>query len=422
MPQQIISREMRATRRPFKTAIHAGSSGVQLDRGRLANPNHRTETSGRRPFSSRLYMSEERTSDFITTRCYSPTGQQIWDGDHGNTVYALAVTSNGTVYQSGAGHGTASIIGPSLFHRGAEDDAPLVTAMRPGGQPLWSIKQSSPSVYSYGIAAGTDGYLYYSKTNEQSAPFTGYVAKLRGTTGEDILHLPIAGFTNVPSTGQMGRVRCDAAGNPYAIHRTGFAILKWVNDVEFWVAGTNLYTGLRPTGLAVSDNGHVFLPQLLSLIGGGGNTETIDALYILDSQLSNLPGLGMPTVLASFQESTNSSNTLGYKQAGCSPNGNQWVSHNPITGYVTGTKSAVVIELGGSVFVPYAALAINDSGVYCHSVPRLAGIDVHSHVIRAADNSIITTMDHGGEIFDAVVLPDGRFIVAGARVSRRDFP
>lgn len=361
-------------------------------------------------------------SAFITTRCYSPSGVQIWDGDHGNTVFALSVASDGTIFQSGAAGGTAAILGPSLFHDGS--DAPLVTAMFPGGRPIWSIKQSiGGPLFSYGIAAANNGYLYCG-LNHPSNP--DLLVKLTATGGSDTLHLSAEGFyTGLTANLILGRVRCDSSGNVYALSRANNGLLKWVSDTEFWTFSDADDGSFSCTGLGVSSDGIVFAASDVAIF----SPTTVNAFYIFNTATSNLSPLTTPPYLAKATVTSTDPLDLraGYQQAGVSPSG-MAIAFNDVALRIEGiaatgtpdsptvTAGASVASLGGSSASPYTAMAINDSGAYCYSTVR--GVTGYSHVIRAADNSLIASLDHGGVIYDAVVLSNGSVIVAGERVAR----
>ncbi len=361
-------------------------------------------------------------SNFITTRCYSPSGVQLWDGDHGNTVYALSVASDGTIYQSGAAGGTAALLGPSLFHDAT--DAPLVTAMLPGGRPIWSIKQElGGPLYSWGIAAANNGYLY-TGINHPSNP--DLMVKLTASGGVDTLHLSAEGFyTGLTAALDLGRVRCDGSGNVYAISRANNGLLKWQSDAEFWYFSNADDGSLALTGMGVSTDGRVFASSDPTVFG----TATVNAFYIFDSSTSNLspPSTAPYLAKATVTNTDPLASRAGYRQTGVSPSGLA-VAFNDVALRIEGiaatgtpdspaiTAGASIGALGGSSASPYTAMAINDSGVYCYSLVR--GVTGYSHEIRAADNSIIASLDHGGVIYDAVVLPNGSVIVAGERVAR----
>lgn len=407
-----VSREIRSERRPFKSPIKLGTSGVNLQDFIQANPGHQRDTPTRRRFATVNQIGGGTQSPYITTRCYSPAGVQLWDGDHGNTVFALAVGPGGVVYQSGLGG--------------------LVTAMQPRGEIIWT--QDFPAVdYSYGIAVGVGGYVYCSFTRESVGPMTGYVAKLGVSTGVDLLHLPYTGFYAGSGNIQWGRVRTDAAGNVYAIFRTIGGVVKWVSDAEFWMLSVPSYdTGLNVTGLGVASDGRVFTTNDPTRFG----PSTATGFYSLDTSVNNLPPPTSPAYLARATVTTDIFDSYperyGYRQTGVSPSGRA-ISQNDhslrieeLTATVdpdapTITDRAPCAVLGGSVFRPYTAMAINDDGDICYSVPRGAGLTTSSHMIQDSAGMGFA-LDHGGAIFDAVVLPNGNTIVAGDRVRRIDFP
>ena len=356
-----------------------------------------------------------RRSDFITTRCYSPAGVQIWDGDHGSTVYALAVSESGAVYQSGAGGLSGdAILGSSLF-----TGIPLVTAMRPGGYPIWGLIAPDAHEYSYGIAVGQDGYLYYSSTNENEFPFTAYVAKVSQASGEDLLHLPLTGFYAGTSGRQMGRVKCDADGNPYAIFRTIQGAIKWVADTEYWMFNASHILGVNVSGLDVSDSGNVYVSSQGSVFGGPGS---FNAFYILDSSTGNLDPVTVPPIIDTTAiDITGITGPVGYRNAACSRDGTQWFSFN-LDAHLTGTIDEAAWGAVGSPLLPYAALAINSSGRYCVSLPRTAQAIHTSHYVFESDATLVFSADHGADVYDAIILEDGTTIIAGGRVRRSDFP
>lgn len=382
-----------------------------------------------------------RRSDYITTRCYSPDGTQLWDGDHGNDVFALAVGADGIVYQSGAEY-SASNTGDSLFHRYADSLQPLVTAMAFGGRPIWSIKKADGFGSSYGIAAGTNGYVYCGINSA-----TPYLAKLDAGDGDDVLHLPITDFIrafNAPpsttppfvsadSNQSWGRVRVDGSNNVYAIGatdgNTASNIFKWVSDEEFHLLDEQQSAYYAPTGLGVSSAGVI---ATSSAQPSGAYPDDIPMFYVASLAAGNLSPAAFSTYTARQSNPNNSGS--GYFQVGTSPDGTRNITYDGINGQVisvaatgdpevpTVTTLVSLAALGGSVFVPYTAMAVNDDGVYCYSIPRGTLTPDGTHDIRAADNSLIARLDHGGAIYDAVVLADGSVIVAGERVARADFP
>lgn len=374
-----------------------------------------------------------RRSDFITTRCYSPAGVQLWDGDHGNDPYAIAVGADGTIYQSGKE--ASSAYGDSLFHRAADGNCPIVTAMVPGGAPIWSIKRNFGNTeYSLGLAV-TGDYVY---CGFNTPPSTAHIAKLAKSSGGDTLHLPQSGFgfeAGFIAPTLWGRVRCDGSGNVYAT--AGKRPVKWVSDAEYWIFHEQFDNYYEGTGLDVSTDGRVFTS---SSPDPQGSLRT-PLFYIADTSVSNVSPAAYSPYLAKVLKPGDADpgwplpfGVGGYNQTGCSPSG-LCVTHDDMNGKIqsvtatadpdipTVTEKNNVGTIGGVFGTPYTAMAINDSGLYCYSVPRVAGPGASStFYIRAADGTAIVSPDTGGGVTDAAVLPNGNVIVCHQRVPRADFP
>lgn len=437
-------------RRPFKSIQHVVSQdAAQKNGGSVTRPNHEQYGTFRRPFKMLDFVAGTRRSDYITTRCYSASGQQIWDGDHGSDVFALAVDSHGTVYQTGAGNATFKSDGmggfipleDSLFHEYPENP-PTVTAMYPGGEPKWSRNKGIADLFdgggrpsSSGIAVTTNGAVYVALTYA-FGDTRNRVAKLSSASGAELLRLPVAGFQHSLAVAEFwSRVRVDGANNVYA---AGFGLVpqpvKWVNDLEFWNSPSGGTSGYRYTGMGVSSNGRVFLAS-----DPPSETPPGGALFLIyDSAVSNLGSL-TGTFLARVAEDANIEwNTDGWGGVGTSPSGrcitqgpqlsdpagDEYVQEIAVTADPTApgiTLKTPLPSYGGQLGAPEVAVSINDAGIYCYSKDRNP-IPVTSHEIRAADNSLIGRYDHGGGINDCLVLPNGSVIVAGQRVARADFP
>lgn len=427
-------------RRPFKKPWRVGGPGVTRPESVLRNPQGVERLPTRRDFKQLEYFNSEPQSEFITTRCYSPAGTQIWDGDHGADVRALAIGPGRIIYQSGSSG--AFDLGDSLFHEVAEGQYPLVTAMYWGGEPKWSVKV--PGLYhSHGIAATTDGFVYagYRVAINDSR---NRLVKLTQSTGLELSELPTDGFdySQFNDTTMWERVRVDADNNVYA-YGGGF-IAKWVSDVEFWNLPSIVTGGYTYQGFDVSDDGRVFTSSHpISSAPPGASV----LFSITDSTVTNLPGAGGGYLARIFRPNPGPLDPpeagytfwehLGWHGCGVSPSGRSIVQGPTLDDYTnvgiieitangldpddpaTAFKVAVP-NLGGSFGSGgrLTGIAINDSGIYSYSVPRTTV----THHIRAADNSLIGSYDHGGEINDIIVLPNGYTIVAGERVARAALP
>lgn len=407
----------------------------------LAGPS----STHRAPFRH-IRPTGDRRSEFITTRCYSPTGQLLWDGDHGTTVFALAVDAYGAVYQSGK-RGTGSTAGDSLFHREADGQVPLITAMFSKGRPKWSVLQgASGPLESYGIAATSNGAVYVSIKNYNDAT-QNRVAKKSAVSGADLLTMPVGGFLDITSTPFINsasqlwkRVRVDGSNNVYAAGKTAGSfptntIFKWSSDAEYWVWHDNIadFDYLAGTGLGVSTDGRVFIPSDPTPTGSSPPYKPY--LYITDASTSNLSPPAYASYLARKLKPLDGEpgwpplGIGGYTGAGVSPSGlaimydniNDAISTVAVGG-TPDTPAVAQIQsvpgLGGSLGLADVAISINDSGTYCYSVDRGTTSPVRSHEIRDSGNNLIGSYDHGGAINDCIVLPSGRVIVAGERVPR----
>lgn len=379
-----------------------------------------------------------RRSDFITTRCYSPTGVQIWDADHGADVYALAVDHLGYVYQCGKKNNYD--LGPSLFHEISESAFdrvfPQVTGLAPGGAPLWAnLLNAASADWCQGICVTPSRDLYYGVIMGQP---DGAVIRKATHRGVFVTNLTSDGFfhgfdpAGTPAWGTVQRVRNDADGNIYAnvgfgyYNNLGTTVFKWEEDVFGWRFQWVDYRAYAGNGLSVANNGRYAC--------AGGGTDPISpnphrTLTIAGEKLdSPLPGDNelfariLPPVLgvqdACYGVASSPSGRVVAKRLDdtvieVTPTGSYTT---PPTVTTRATVPGLICITGTAVSFPTEAVGINDSGQIVYSVERTT--TGNSHEIRDAANTLILAADHGGNIHDAVVLPDGKVIVAGERVPR----
>lgn len=96
-----ISREIRASRRPFAT-FEKILGNVRPNHSKIANPNHTPDRLKRRPFAILEFVADEGEDAYCTHRYYAPNGRQIWRADHGSQVHGVAIDSEGNVYTAGS--------------------------------------------------------------------------------------------------------------------------------------------------------------------------------------------------------------------------------------------------------------------------------------------------------------------------------
>lgn len=406
-----FGRQVRATTDANEATTRPGTQAIRP--GRLVRPMTR------------------RRSDFITTRCYSPSGVQIWDADHGADVYGLAVDHLGYVYQ--CGDKTNWNLGESLFHSPADSIFPQVTGLAPGGAPLWaSTKPSASDEYCQGISVTSDRELYYGVNT--LVPSTAIVRK---TTyrGVFVANLTSTGFfsgiSGSPVWTYVQRVRTDSGGNVLAnvkfsyVSGIGGTVWKWENDVFGWRFQWVDFQAYAQRGLSVADNGRYACAD--NVINGQIAVPNPDRILTIGGDKSDDPLPGDNELFARILPVGSSDGCYGVAS---SPSGrvlakreDETVIEVTPTGSYTSptvttraTVSGLICTTGTSVFFATQAVGINDSGQIVYSVERTT--TGNSHEIRDASNTLILAADHGGNIHDAVVLPDGKVIVAGERVPR----
>ena len=136
------------TKRPYKSFEHGfiKADGVKPEFSTSARPRHQVEEPRKRPYKRLAYVNDKLGSNFVTTRCYSPEGVELWNADHGADVLALAVDHLGYVYQTGQSNGYT--FGPSLFHDPSTFQYPKISCMDPSGDALWSINGTMDGTFS----------------------------------------------------------------------------------------------------------------------------------------------------------------------------------------------------------------------------------------------------------------------------------
>ena len=416
------------TKRPYKTFENGfiKADGVKPEFSTSARPRHQVEEPRKRPYKRLAYVNDKLGSDFVTTRCYSPEGVELWNADHGADVLALAVDHLGYVYQTGQSNGYT--FGPSLFHDPSTFQYPKISCMDPSGDALWSINGTMDGTFSYGIAVNSHREVYLG-TNTFGSP----TARIRKYTssGTLIKTLPwenfLDVFTGTIAFGTVQRIRIDGNDNVYgnvtfnASVDYGYqTVWKWVDDVEEWMFKWIDYRSYSTRGIAVSDEGILACAgAATSLPTGGPNPPRI---FTISGEKGNSPTADDNEMLARLVPATTSDFC---RTVACSPSGR-----------VIAKRASAIVEIapGDNFAIPTIttlanvsnlalpstdlateALAINETGVYGYSRNRSSGANP-SHEVRDPDNEVIFSADHGGDIYDIAVLTDGKVIVAGKRV------
>jgi hypothetical protein len=200
-------------------------------------------------------------------------------------------------------------------------------------------------------------------------------------------------------------------------------VWKWVADAEEWMFQWVDFQSYSHRGLSVADDG-VYAMCTNSSGAVPGPTPNPQRNLTIGGEKIDVPNPGDNELFARI---VITSSPDGFWGVASSPSGiviakrydDSIVEVTPTGDYTlpTVTVRVTVADMvcDGSA-APTQAIAINDDEIYCYSMDRTpAGV---SHQIRAADNSLIMEADHGGYIYDCVVLPDGKVIVAGERVAR----
>lgn len=401
-------------------------------------------------------------SGFVTTRCYSPSGVQLWNGDHGYDVQALTVGPDGVVYQTGAPVGLD--LGDSLFHKQGAT-RPLVTAMRSGGRPVWSWS-TTPLGTSLGIAYATTEHVYVG-VNRNPLMGNGFLVKINTRTAAEVARLSVDGFyheevltapaddprvdpptiTSLPDAQEWGRVRVDASNNVYAIGKTAYSIgipvygdifassyvirssiMKWKADAEWWMLDEQVNPLFAPTGLGVSSSGVVATSNAPSTTFG----TNFPIYYFCDTDTNNQAVPAFSSYIIKKKRPVGCAAYCGYLSNAISPNGEHSITIDNTAGgnsYILSSIAAGTDPFDPDIVamwtIPSMApgqhpLAINDSGRYAYAVAH--GTEGYSVEVRDLSNSLLYQIDHGGDINDMVMLPDGTLYIAGKRVLRADFP
>lgn len=397
-------------------------------------------------------------SRYITTRCYSPSGVQLWVADHGADVYALDVDANGYIYQSGSWFNSA--LGDSLFHKTADNNYPLVTRMTSSGGKSWCIKRNlGGSPLSRGICCSPSGHVYYGfNATTVGSSSDGVITKLVATTGAQVLTLPMAGFVyalKAPNLGSylksltprsIGRLRCNSSGqvfagmnisleSPTTISHYANVPHRWISDAESLM----YYSGPSSSLLDLNcdNSGNCFS-------GHSSNRSTVytGILAAFDTTLSTNPtapdnaATRTALVTGPYAGEFSTPPESSASAIGVSPSGLIYFkkSENDITQTVnqltiTGDEYAPTITTRATVaglrvgvvggVTPSDSLAVNDSGAFVYNIHPDTG---DTHEMRAADGTVIRRADHGDFITCVAIRPNGTVIVAGKRVLAADHP
>ncbi|MES2793202.1 MAG: hypothetical protein V4719_26570 [Planctomycetota bacterium] len=433
-------------RRPFKQIEFIAAQGVTRPEAVRGNPGSFEAPKTKRDYKKLEYVNDEAPeSAFITTRCYSPSGKELWNADHGADVYALDVDARGSVFQSGGI--LAGELGDSLFHKVTDGACPLVTKMTSGGEPLWAIKHNfGTSPISRGICCSPDGYVYYGINSSMIGTSDSLIRKIRADSGATVGVLPMSGF-NYPLDGfdsdlslvSMSprityQLRCNALGHVVAnmniflvntisgiTTNRGYFPHKWVNDIEHNVFLPATWNISNLADFDLDDAGNCFAGYVTIW----ENLQSRIAV-LFGPEFSTSPDLPRwsGTELAEVRyPDLDSDHRSSAPAVGCSPNGrviykqedNETISTLVRTGDMEHPVLTPRVVVPG-LYCGQDAIAINDSGVYAYNC---GGTDpISTHEIRAADNSLILRANHGSNIHACVVLPNGKVIVAGKRVPK----
>ena len=390
---------------------------------------------------------------FITTRCYSAAGELLWVADHGARVLCLAVDSDGNVYQSG--EKTGYLFGASYFHSvGSGALFPYITKHDANGVPDWRVMASTfGSQTSEGLCVSNGGVYElhsdvitkYDKTlgtsilnlpmNFESSPLWFEPTPIwPGPTWGGDLDPPTYSFLACTENGYVVAFSSRGVSSgllPLRYDTSRTSVHQWREDTGYgvyhYLGPYGGYQGLGITGTGTivtsaslsQSNPHV-PPDGQQILEGFNSDIVLGTIGtpVLDYR-SPIPMVAVP-------------NDHQFRDVACSPNGRVYareynyavgldrITQIETTGDIrtptlTGRASPGQLRVGVVATYPHA-LAVNDDGIYAYARDRDTAAGNISHEIRASDDSLIGQYDHGGYIWAAAVLPDGKVIVAGDRV------
>lgn len=402
-------------RRPFKQIISTNARGITRPEALRGNPNSIERPRSRRAFKELIAVNGNAASPWITTRCYSPTGRLLWDADHGADVLAMTVDSAGNIYTVGQQSHAFQTTG--FVYQ-------LLRKYSPSGRLLWSAPThvSGVDYWGEGVAVNSSGEVYVSRWQNGTwlgSPGTWAEVAKYDADGSFMATLPYTAWYPSPQQPHFWRLAIDPDDELVALGGSAATegVFKWISDLQEWEY-TFSASASTWSGLSIDSAGNIAVGKLY----GSGATYIFDS-FGPDDGHPTVGGFDYRALLApavagdsvSAVAALSTSVVLVKRFASGLGNVIQALTI-PTPPTTTPTATTLISSPTDAATLTQKALATNSAGVFCYGTDRT--ISGATHRVYEYPNTPLWAADHGGDIADCFVMPDGKVIIAGKRVRR----
>ncbi len=440
-------------KRPFKSVVQIGSSGVTRPESVRRAPNGMERLPAKRDFKQLAHVGPT-VMPWVTHRLYDAGGGELWRADHGHRVYGIATDSLGNVYTCG---GDVNFVRHPRTSTSIQEwrlakwdrngnlkwriDSDTGIPTFPGSDFTFTVKAWDVTVDpddNVWIALGTtvekyspDGDLLLTRGIETSNPTIENIRRIRvSSTGLVIMGSDSMRFNNASASPQprFGGQTCDLDGTfigtfwpPVMAHpmtfQTGELYHDYQSRFDFDEDG-NFYSGIWGEQLNPGPfwAGSSFYGQQII-----GNSPT--AVPLAPFNLHNPEGYHQGLVYTDEWPNMRGVGAVAVHR----PSGEVLYSWG-VQGLDTIRNAGVITPVGS---LPYlndrpdlvtetgachaSILYVNDNKRYVYGLPYSGG-SLPTHRVRDYPNTLVFQASHKATIHDAKILADNRVLICGNRV------